>query len=49
MDYFDFRTFERSKVPNLQNRPARTFGAGFMGWLYDNECSLLLLGFKKGT
>ena len=30
MDYFNLRTFERSKVPNLQNRPARTFGAGFM-------------------
>ena len=44
MDYFNFRTFERSKVPNLQNRPARTFGAGLMERLNDNVYSLLLNG-----
>jgi len=41
---YNLGTFERSKVPNLQNRPARTIEAGLMGRLYDNECSLLLTG-----
>jgi len=44
MNYFNLRTFERSKVPNLQNRPARTFRAGLVEGLNDNVYSLLLTG-----
>jgi len=43
MEYFNLRTFERSKVPNLQNRPARTFGAGLMEWLNDTDDPQILL------
>jgi len=41
MDYFNFRTFERSKVPNLQNRPPGLLGQA----LWDGYMMMNILCF----